>query len=80
MLTLPWSPRSPDLISLVILLKTECTKTVQVAHYSWKTCQQHHSENVCMLLSKPNQNFGSMYPKKWGKLPAYVWYIWSYLY
>jgi hypothetical protein len=36
-LTLPWSPKSPDLISPVVLLKIGCTKTVQVTHYSWKT-------------------------------------------
>jgi len=33
-----------------------------------------------MLQSKPDQDFGSMYPKKWGKLPAYIWYICSSLY
>jgi len=36
-LTLSWSPTSPDLINPVVLLKIECTKTVQVANYSWKT-------------------------------------------
>jgi len=48
-LTLSWSPRSPDLMSPVVLLKTGCNKTVQVANYSWKTSmrQQHHCENIC---------------------------------